>query len=201
MTGPTPGYSPWEQSPWTVARVYKGVEEESMSVQSLGSYRSPAANARPQQGPVGGGLFDPPPPQNPFQAIFGPPPPRNPFEQIRDVFSPRPQNPFEQIRDAFTPRQQNPLQRMWDSIFRPSNPIDAMQYDMRRAADNMQRQMSGQGTTDWWRIGAWGAGGVAVWQVVAANMRNRPEGIMALALIGAGAFAGNWVYDYFKYKM
>src|SRR5687767_13409968 len=107
-----------------------------MSVQSVGNYRAPV---RPQ-GPVGGGLFDPPPPQNPLQQLgqMFQPQPRGPLDGLRDVFQPRQQNPFQQIANVFQPRQQNFFEQLYDKIFTPSDPFQRMQYE----AEKMRRVMN-----------------------------------------------------------
>lgn len=154
-----------------------------MAIQAIGPRPSLARRAAQ---PVGGGLFDPQP-RGPLEQLFGPPQ-RGPFDGL---FGPPQRGPFGGL---FDPPQRGPL----DGIQRQ---FDGFGRDMRQAGRKFDRAITGEPEFNLWRIGSWGAGAWAAYEFIGSSMRNRPEGLMALALIGAGAFVGNWIYDYVRDRM
>ena len=86
------------------------------------------------------------------------------------------------------------LQNTVDSFTRG---INDMGNDMNTSFARMRRTMHGEPEYSVARIASWGGGAALLWSIADSSMRNRPEGLLALAVLGVGAVAGNWLYDWF----
>lgn len=69
--------------------------------------------------------------------------------------------------------------------------------DMQRSMRRMQRTWNGEPEYSVARLASWGGGAALLWSICDSSMRNSPAGLMALGVLGIGAVAGNWAYDWF----
>lgn len=91
-------------------------------------------------------------------------------------------------------QQPNPISQTIDQFTRS---ITDSMNDTQRSFRRMQRAWNGEPEYSVGRLASWGGGAALLWSVADSSLRNRPEGLLALAVIGAGAVAGNWAYDWF----
>jgi hypothetical protein len=69
--------------------------------------------------------------------------------------------------------------------------------DMQRSMRRMQRAWNGEPEYSIPRLASWGGGAAMLLSICNSSMRNGPTGLAALAVLGVGAIAGNWLYDQF----
>lgn len=75
--------------------------------------------------------------------------------------------------------------------------ITDSQNDMQRSFRRMQRTWNGEPEYSVARLASWGGGAALLWSICDSSMRNSPQGLLALGVLGVGAVAGNWIYDWF----
>ncbi|MEB3196491.1 MAG: hypothetical protein VKP62_04735 [Candidatus Sericytochromatia bacterium] len=88
-------------------------------------------------------------------------------------------DPISQTIDQFT-RQFQDVARNTQTSFR-----------------RMERAWNGEPEYSVGRIASWGGGAALLWSVLDSTLRNRPEGLLALGVLGVGAWVGNQAYDWF----
>ncbi|MEB3221742.1 MAG: hypothetical protein VKS61_06650 [Candidatus Sericytochromatia bacterium] len=91
-------------------------------------------------------------------------------------------------------QQPNPISQTIDQFTRSLQ--DSMN-DTQRSFRRMQRAWNGEPEYSVGRLASWGGGAALLWSVIDSNLRSRPEGLVALAVLGVGAWAGNCAYDWF----
>jgi hypothetical protein len=91
-------------------------------------------------------------------------------------------------------QQPNPISQTTDQFTRG---LQDSVNDAQRSFRRMQRTWNGEPEYSVARLASWGGGAALLWSVIDSNLRSRPEGLMALAVLGVGAWAGNWAYDWF----
>jgi hypothetical protein len=90
--------------------------------------------------------------------------------------------------------QPNPISQTIDQFTRG---FEDATRDAQRSFRRMERAWNGEPEYSVGRVASWGGGAALLWSIADSSMRYRPEGLLALAVLGVGAWVGNQAYDWF----